>query len=69
MMMDPVIAKLIEDVIDLKAANRVNLPQIEARLQRLEAVAEQARVDKEQAERREMAELRQRLAAAEAKAG
>jgi (p)ppGpp synthase/HD superfamily hydrolase len=41
----------------------VVLTQIAERLQKLEQVADQGRVDKEQAERRETAGLRQELAA------
>lgn len=58
-MIDPVMARLIEDVANLKTANEVNLSQIIARLQKLEEEAEQTRVDKEQAERRELARLRE----------
>ena len=71
-MIDPVLASLIERVTRLEAANDVNLPQLLQRLQQLEerliTVAEQARIDREQADRREMAELHQRLAYAEAEA-
>lgn len=71
-MTDPVIADLIGRVTKLEVANDVNLPQLLQRLQRLEeqlgTMAEQARVDKEQADRREMADLRAKLATAEQEA-
>ena len=56
-MIDPVVAKMIEDLAELKAANRVNLPQIMARLQALEEAAEQQHTDHEQ-QARELARLR-----------
>lgn len=45
----------------------VNAAALMARLERLEEVAEQARVDKEQADRRELARLRDLAAQAEAR--
>ncbi|MCC7372536.1 MAG: hypothetical protein IT306_29250 [Chloroflexi bacterium] len=56
-MIDPVAARLIEDVAELKLSNKFNLAQIVTRLERLEAEAEQAKTDREQAER-ELARLR-----------
>jgi hypothetical protein len=53
-------------ITELEVANKVNLPEIIGRIQKLEATAEQDRVNKEQADRKEMAELRKKLEAAEA---
>lgn len=67
-MTDIMVVKDFENrVTKLEMANEINWPQIAARVQKLEEVADQARVDVEQASRREMLELRQRAEQAEAK--
>ena len=65
-MIDPVIANLIERVTKLELQLSVNSTTLNGRIETLEQAAAQEASDKIQAERREMADLRRRVEAAEA---
>lgn len=65
-MTDSTIVNHESRITKLELSQEVNMTSVMRRLQSLEEQAEQARVDKEQADRKAMADLRQELAAAQA---
>lgn len=68
-MNDPVVARLIEDVAFLKTQTNQNAQLFDKRLEALEDAQRQQMIDKEQASRMEMHNLRMELEEAKKKLG